>query len=170
MRNLEEIFNALPEYVGDIWWQEHFAKRFEGTLKGSYHNVSSATLRTLAEEMKEGLERASSDASDFISSVNAEDDITRRFEICSNLTSEICPHIDIVRLSLEYYQSFNKWAVEIIGGNTEIGYQGGCPVFCFYENVVREFLASDEFVVVCMHQLCECDDQLADCERDVRRW
>ena len=170
MRNFEEIFNGLPEYVGDIWWQEHFAKRFEGTLKGSYHNASSATLRTLAEEMKEGLERASAEASDFISSVNPEGDITRRFEICSNLTSEICPHIDIVRLSLEYYQSFNKWAVDIIGGNSKVGYQGDNCVFCFYENVVREFLASDEFVVVCMHQLCECDDQLADCERDVRRW
>lgn len=112
MRNFEEIFNGLPEYVGDIWWQEHFAKRFEGTLKGSYHNVSSTTLRVLAEEMKEGLERASAEASDFISSVNTEGDITRRFEICSNLASEICPHIDIVWLSLEYYKEFNKWAVE----------------------------------------------------------
>lgn len=170
MRNFEEIFNGLPEYVGDIWWQEHFAKRFEGALKGSYHNLPSATLRTLAEEMKEGLERASAEASDFISSVNPEGDITRRFEICSNLESEICPHIDIVRLSLEYYQSSTKWAVEIIGGNSKIGYQGGSGVFCFYEKEVREFLLSDEFVVVCMHQLCECDDQLADCEREVRRW
>ena len=96
--------------------------------------------------------------------------LSPKYVICSNLASENCPHIDIVWLSLEYYHSFNKWAVDIIGGNSEIGYQGCISVFCFYENEVREFLASDEFVVACMHQLCECDDQLADCERDVRRW
>lgn len=170
MRNFEEIFKGLPEYVGDVWWQEFFAKRFEGTLKGSYHNVSSVTLRILAEKMKDGLERASAEASDFIGSVNVEGDITRWFEICPNLALEICPHIDIVRLSLSYYQSFNKWAVEIIGGNTEIGYQCSHSLICIHESEVRDFLASDEFVVVSMHRLFECEEELADCEREVRHW
>ena len=171
MRNFEEIFNRLPEYVGEIWWQEHFAKKFEGTMKGSYDSISTAQLKTLAEEMKEGLERASAEAADFISSVNVKGDIKQRFEICSNLASEICPHIDIVRLSLEYYKEFNKWAVEIIGGNSEIGYQGSHTLICVKESeVIRDFLASDEFVVVSMHRLFDCDNQMAECERNVRRW
>lgn len=170
MRNFEEIFNELPEYVGNTWWQEHFAKKFKGTLKGLYHGVSVVALRALAEVMKEGLERASAEAADFMSSVNVQGDITQRFEICSNLTSELCPHIDIVNLSLTYYQDINKWAVEIIGANSKIGYQGSYPLLCFHENVVRNFLASEEFFVVGLHRLLDCDEYMAECEREVRRW
>ena len=91
MRNFEAIFNGLPEYVGNSWWQEHFAKRFKGTLCGLYNNVPSATLRTLADEMKEGLERASAEASEFICSVNPEGDFTRRFEICLRISEHYHP-------------------------------------------------------------------------------
>ncbi|MDO4949077.1 MAG: hypothetical protein Q4E55_02755 [Bacteroidales bacterium] len=170
MRNYEEIFNRLPEYVGGIWWQEHFAKKFEGTLMGSYQDVSPAALRTLAEELKEGLERASAEASDFISSANTKGDMTRWLVICSNLASERCPHIDFTRLSLTYYQEKDKWLVETIGVNSEFGYQSSCPLIYYHEDVVRDFLASDEFIVVCTHQLFKCDKEIAECERDVRSW
>ena len=171
MRDYEKIFLGLPKYVDDTWWQGHFAKKFDGTFKGSHNGIYSRVLWSLAEKMKEGLERSSVEASDFIGSIKVNgEDIYKSFNICSKLTSVSCPHIDIVKLSLTYYKQINKWVAEIIGGNSKIGYQGGSSVFCFYKNVVREFLASDEFIVVCMHQLCECDDQLADCEREVRRW
>ena len=171
MRNFEEIFNGLPEYVGTTWWQEQFAKKFKGTMKGSYHDISAAVLRTLAEEMKDGLERASLEASEFISTANVKGDITRYFKICSDLASELCPRIDIAILSLIYYQGINKWAVEIIGVNSELGYQCSHALICVKENdVIRDFLASDEFIVASMHLLFDCDEQIAECERDVSRW
>lgn len=170
MRNYEEIFNRLPEYVGNDWWQEHLAKKFEGILKGFHDNVSSATLRTLAEELKEGLERASAETSDFISSANAKGDMTRWFKICSNLASELCPYIDFAGLSLTYYQEKDKWLVEIIGINSEFGYQGCCSLIYCHEDIVRDFLASDEYVVVCIHQLFKCDNEMAVCESEMRSW
>lgn len=175
MRNYEKIFKGLPIYVGDDWWQEHFAKKFEGTMKGSYYGIYKEGLRTLAEGMKEGLERATAEAVDYIRSVNDEKtEIEKTFEICSNLSSELCPHIDIVRIQLNYYiyeEGFGKWAVEIIGGSSKIGYQGSYPLLGSQnKEVIKDFLASDEFVIASMHQLVECDEQMMRCEMDVRSW
>ena len=35
---------------------------------------------------------------------------------------------------------------------------------------IRDFLASDEFVVVSMHRLFDYDNQMAESERNVRLW
>lgn len=172
MRDYEKIFLGLPKYVDDTWWQEHFAKKFEGAFKGSHNGIYSRVLWSLAEKMKEGLERSSVEASDFIGSIKVNgEDIYKSFNICSKLTSESCPHIDIVKLSLTYYKQIDKWVAEIIGGNSKIGYQGDYPLLGSQNiEVIKDFLASDEFVVVSMHQLFECDEQMRQCEMDVRSW
>lgn len=170
-----EIFNELPEYIGNDWWQEHFAKKFDGAPESPYLEVSSIALRILAANMREGIERATAEAVDFIRSVNIEGkEIKKTFEICSNLSSELCPNIDIVKLQLNYYvyeAGLGKWAVEIIGGSSKIGYQGSYTILCNEEkDVISDFIASDEFVIAGMHRLFDCNWQMERCAMDIRSW